>query len=248
MARLASDFNAGAGLNGGDNFPVNIAWPSRDVLTTIFGGQSHAYVGKLELNGSDWGNTTVWHEFGHELMYRTTTPGSYFTGIGGGFNYSYIPGFAFGSHYGYEQQGYQLAFNEGWADYFAALVGWHNSYSNYIFPSARYCNGSCTMAGNFVYASGGENEMRISSFLFQYTKDILAASTPVTTLQVAFGKVRNSMWNGGRYNIDIHEAWPWWIRSTLPGGTGTLPNAPSSSFTATKTVALNTYMDTSRIP
>ena len=250
MARLASDFNADALLNGGDHFPLNIAWPSRDPIT-IGGGQSHAYVGKIELNGADWGNTTVWHEFGHELMYRTTTPNAYSFGVSQGVSYSLISSFAFGSHFGYEQQGYQLAFNEGWADYFAALVGYSNSYSTYIFPSARSCNGVCfmnTTSGTFsVYPVGGENEMRVSSFLFQYTKDILSPNASIS-LQAAFGRVRNSLWNAGRYNVDIHEAWPWWIRSTLPGDTGALPSAPSVSYTATKNLAINNYMDTSRIP
>ena len=111
---------------------------------------------------------------------------------------------------------------------------------------ARFGRGTVIL---LVGEMGGENESRVSSFLFQYTKDILASKpVSVSTVQTAFGKVRNSLWNAGRYNVDIHEAWPLWIRSTLPGGTGALPSAPSVSYTATKNLAINNYMDTSRIP
>ncbi len=232
MTQLASDFNAKAGGDGGVNFGVHTVWPA--ILT----GVSYTVVSRLNLLGSDWIlPLTIFHEFGHEVMYYTADPARYdaaFRSPGAIF----FPVFAFGSHDGYEQQNYQLAYNEGWGNYFGFLVMQYTGYdASSRIPFAYYaCNGlSCNINGQPVWPGGGENEHRISTFLYRYTSEVLK---PVLGSHIAgFGAIRSKLWKVGKYNVDIHDAWAWWVKPTMP-----------PMYTSTvRTIGVDTFMDLSRI-
>ncbi|NJK43314.1 MAG: hypothetical protein HC933_02790 [Pleurocapsa sp. SU_196_0] len=240
MAQLAQEYNVAAGGAGADYFPLRIAWPSR----IPFGYTSFAPVAKLELFGSHWLDPyIVWHEFGHELMYRTSTPDSYMWAFNGGAFSMTMPSFAFGMHDGFTQENYQLAYNEGWANYLYKTLSVHYGLSTtvYLYPY-DICSRTFSCS---AWPVGGENELRISTFLYQYTDQVLRPNLG-NSFRNGFGAIRSRLWNVGRYNVDIHEAWPWWLRSSIPGG-----YVPGSSLTwldRTREIAYDTYMDLSRIP
>ena len=181
---MAQDFNVGAGGAGATYFPIRVAWPTRlnplnwigwDVTT------SYAPVAKLEIYGAQWIYPYIsWHEFGHNMMYRTSNPTTY--------NYAYnngpfsvtIPSFASGTHAVKVQQNGELAYNEGFANYFYVML---QKYYNYNFNSYGYvgwendylkgCNGSFCNA----FPSGNENESRVSTFLYRYTNEALVSAS-----------------------------------------------------------------------
>jgi hypothetical protein len=250
LGTMALAFNESAGLNGASRFPVRIMWPSRDVLS-LFGGTSHAYVSKIELNGADWiKEQTVWHEFGHELMYRTASPSWYDVAYYAGYASFAIPSFHWGPHSLHDKEIYDLAFNEGWGNYFSNLM-YIKNFGSY-FSVFSYCTWYCTNSGDVVWNVGGENESRVATLLTRYTQDVLQVWPSSISLEAAFGKVRSSMWNMGSYQVDLHDVWKNKIRNnqppTLTYSTTLGYNVWSDSFVKTHNIATSTYMDLSRLP
>jgi hypothetical protein len=231
MVQLAQDFNVGAGGNGASYFPIRIIWPTRlnPAGWVGAGGGSFAPVAKLEIDGGHWFYPYIaWHEFGHNWVYRTAAPSGYQSTYDLGIGILGLPGFAFGTHYGTEQQNVELAFNEGFANYFYVMLEDH--YNITFNPwltsdNLRKCNRSC-----LAFQSGNENEYRVSTFLYRYTKEVLSASNSLG-VQRNLGVLRSRLWNLGRYNFSFVEFWRDYLRSTLPAGYGSL----------TKQIADDTY-------
>jgi hypothetical protein len=179
MVQLAQNYNVAAGGDGSSYFPVRITWPSRlnfcawEQMTNVclaFGptqSTSFALISKMEILGREWSSTyTAWHEFGHEMMYRTSNDAGYQLAYFRGPHeiLQIIPQFAFGGHNLTEQQNPTLAYNEGFANYFYVMLQDH-----YGIPSPNYgfrdCNSSFC-----AYPSGNENESRVSTFLYRYSR------------------------------------------------------------------------------
>ncbi|WP_216673633.1 hypothetical protein [Pyxidicoccus fallax] len=241
LIQYAEEFNAYAGGAGAAFFPLRVAWPTHVPFTSV----SFATVSKLELVEADWADPfTVWHEFGHELMYFTTSEATWYWAYDQGPLAITFPAFAWGSHSGYEQQNTELAYNEGWANYFGTLLAkWHGypvGGNGYDF-SGTYtrCNGpGCTYgSAGLVWANGNENEMRVSTFLYRYNAEVLQAAYGLGP-RGAFGRMRERLWSVGRYDVDIHEAWEWWLQPTMPAGWEWKVSE----------IAADTFMDTGRIP
>jgi hypothetical protein len=241
----ATAFNVATGSAGATSFPYRVSWPSNDIviwggaITSALGisgpGTSHAYISRIELLGEHWGNLwTILHEFGHEVMYYTAKPTSYIAAASG--TGWMIPGFHFGSHGGFEQEIYDLAYNEGWATYFA------NSVARALGPTAVSQIPNYTRRADLdsrVHKNGGENEFLVSTFLYRYMVEVLAPASG-GDIDGSFGKIRGSLMNAGRYDVDIHQAWPWWIKSTMPSG--------AIAAAKIRQIAIDSYMDLSRIP
>ncbi|RKH19223.1 hypothetical protein D7X74_07335 [Corallococcus sp. CA047B] len=241
LIQHAEEFNAYAGGTGGSYFSLRVAWPTHVPFTSV----SFATVSKLELVEQDWADPfTVWHEFGHELMYFTTSPVSWYSAYELGALAITFPSFAYGSHFGTEQQHPELAYNEGWASYFGALLAqWHGypvggNLRNFA-TTITGCNGAgCTYGdAGTVWANGNENEMRVSTFLYRYNVEVLQAAYGLGP-RGAFGRMRERLFYVGRYDVDIHEAWEWWLRPTMP---------PGWEWKVSQ-IASDTFMDTGRIP
>ena len=205
----AEDFNNKAGGTGSDYFPLRIAWPQRIPFTNV----SFAAVGKLELQGPDWLSTyTQWHEFGHELMYRTATQTNYLYWYTlGSFSESF-PAFSWGTHSGYEAQSLDLAYNEGWANMYANLV-WRDLYGN---APLAYVN--CINDGIYTCSAAiDNNEQRVGTFLYRYINTVLTPTTANgSNWQSAFGTLRLKLWNVGTYGIGLAQSWNNWLVATLP--------------------------------
>jgi hypothetical protein len=231
LSMQAFQYNLESGGAGAGYFPYRISWPSNDIVqwggwyinqgatlaALLYPGSpnpvvyptSHAYVSRIEIRGEDWINPfTILHEFGHEVMYFTSNPIAYGQAYGPlAFN---LPIFAFGSHDGVSQQNYQLAYNEGWASYFAncvlhALGRQDLTYNASIYAMKPVVGEAVdtTYYNDRVYKAGGENESRVSTFLYAYTDRVLSTGIGFDT---AYGRIRGSLWGIGRYNLDIHEA------------------------------------------
>jgi hypothetical protein len=240
LIQKAAQFNVDAGGPGANHFPLRVSWPTHVPGAAV----SFAMVTKLELTENDWNDPfSVWHEFGHELMYYTATPStwSYFYSLG---SFSVvIPAFSFGSHSGEEQQDPEIAYNDGWANYFATMMATYygqtvgiNGYDS--SSSLTACNGTgCRYYGHAVWANGNENEMRVATFLYRYTLEVLQSAHGLGP-RGAFGRVRERLWNVGRYDVDIHESWQWWLRGGMPSG----------REVKVRQLASDTLMNTSRIP
>jgi hypothetical protein len=243
MVQIAQDFNVGAGGAGATYFPVRIAWPSRlNPINWIgFVTYSFALVSKLEIEGGAWIYPYIaWHEFGHEMMYRTSYPGGYTSAYNGGAFSVAIPSFAWGSHDYAQKENVELAYNEGFANYFYIML---QDYYQYSFNSwvggeedryFRKCNSSLCGA----HAVGNENESRISTFLYRYTNEVLyrpISINPNNTVsaQQAFGLIRSKLWSVGYYNTNLTDAWKNWLKVTLP--------LDNSAKIKTKSIANDTY-------
>jgi hypothetical protein len=239
LIQLAEQFNVYAGGAGANYFPLRVAWPTHVPFTSV----SFATVSKLELVEEDWADPfSVWHEFGHELMYYTADEPAWQMSYSAGPHSIAFPVFAWGSHTGHEQQHPELAYNEGWSNYFGTLMALSHGYvvgiNGHDYSDAlTRCNGEGCSYGPKVYPNGNENEMRVSTFLYRYNVEVLQAAFGLGR-RGAFGRMRERLWNVGRYNVDIHEAWEWWLQPTLPAGWE--PTVWQ--------IAYDTHMDTGRIP
>jgi hypothetical protein len=242
MVQAAQEFNVEAGGDGASYFPIRIMWPSRLDPRGWFASpyvSSFAPVAKLEILGPDWLYPYIaWHEFGHNLMYRTSAPNVYTAVYNTGYNSLTPPGFAWGSHGGYEQQNPELAYNEGFANYFYAMVQDHfGIYFNdiYVYPF-RNCNSTSCSA----HSVGNENELRVSTFLYRYTQEVLRPANNNISARQAYGKVRSALWNIGQYNLSFSTAWDTKIKATLP--------ANSMFLNVTKSIANDTYLTLTGLP
>ena len=175
MVQMAQDFNVGAGGAGATYFPMRIAWPSRtlDIATNSF-----AALGKLEIRGEHWFYPYMaWHEFGHELMYRTSNPSAFLWAYGQGAFSIYSPAFAWGTHYINTQENVELAYNEGFANYFYVMLqDYYNmdfSYWNGSKADDTYYFRNCSKSSCIAYPVGNENESRVATFLYRYTNEVL---------------------------------------------------------------------------
>jgi hypothetical protein len=170
MVQMAQDFNVGAGGAGATYFPIRVAWPTRIDPTGWFGsGTSFAPVAKLEILGPHWLYPYIaWHEFGHNMMYRTANPNGYTTAYNGGAFSIALPAFAFGTHGIASQENIELAYNEGFANYFYVMV---QDYYAYYFNSwgfvgwEDYYLRGCNTALCGAYPVGDQSEARVSTFL-----------------------------------------------------------------------------------
>ncbi len=233
MVQLAQEFNVDAGGDGASYFPIRIAWPQR-----ISGG-NFAPVAKLEILGSDWLYPYIaWHEFGHNLMYRTSAPNPYSWAYGSGPFSITSPAFSWGTHGGYEQQNPELAYNEGFANYFYAMVQDHiGIYFNDIYG---YPFRDCNLTSCSAHRVGNENELRVSTFLYRYTQEVLRPANNNISAREAYGKVRSTLWNIGQYNLSFSTAWDTKIKTTLPTN--------STFLSATKSIADATYLTLTGLP
>jgi hypothetical protein len=266
MVQMAQDFNVDAGGAGATYFPIRIAWPTRlNPLNWvgISSSTSYAPVAKLEIFGSEWLYPYIaWHEFGHNMMYRTANPGTYSSAYNfGAFSIS-IPNFAIGTHYVYAKQNVELAYNEGFANFFYVMLQDYYDFNFNAYQSDTYYFRNCvntpavpaTPITPFIpayscdaYASGIENESRVSTFLYRYTQEVLkpvnfqcGSTTSLIDIECrkiaargSFGLVRSRLWNVGYYNTSFSAAWINWLKSTLPSS--------SSYQTKTKDIATSTY-------
>jgi hypothetical protein len=197
--------------------------------------------------------TIAWHEFGHNMMYRTANPTAY--------NWAYsaspfslgIPQFAWGSHNPPDSQHPELAYNEGFANYFFVLLqdyygitfnpyGWEDYFSgcnNYPTP---------TQSGCIAYPVGDQNESRVSTFFYRYTQEVLRPANNNINAQTAYGLIRARLWNVGQYNVSFSTAWFNWLQYTLPNGSYT-ENGQSYTYKAlTKIIANQTYFALVGVP
>jgi hypothetical protein len=243
MVQLAQDYNVAAGDSGASYFPVRISWPSRlnpcgweqmINLCLAFANPptptSFALISKMEILGWEWSLTyTAWHEFGHELMYRTSNDAGYQLAFFRGPHeiFQIIPQFAFGNHGLIEQQNPTLAYNEGFANYLYVMLQDH-----YGIPGSGYSFRDCN-SSSCAYASGNENESRVSTFLYRYTQEVIKPANGISSIQ-AFGRIRASLWYIGHVAFGFSGAWDARIRPN------TLPSA-SSYLNTTKAIANNTY-------
>lgn len=240
MVQYAQDYNVDAGGGGGSYFPVRISWPSR-LDPRGWGGSteisSFALVSKLDIIGPDWLHPFIaWHEFGHELMYRTSNDPAYqLAYFRGPHELLYIlPQFPFGEHNPINIQNPILAYNEGFANYFYALVSeksgivdtkWTWNFTN--------CGINCG-----IPAVGEQNELRVSSFLYRYTNEVVKPANEIS-LQAAYGKIREQIWGFGHYALTFSQMWYFRIKTTLP--TTVTPNYAQT----TKNIAIETTFATS---
>ncbi len=244
MVQAAQEFNVGAGGDGATYFPVRIAYPSRIPFSDWLGGTSFALVAKMEIRGEHWLYPYIaWHEFGHEMLYRTAIPSQYTWAYDflGSFS-AYAPTFAWGTHYVSQQQNVELAYNEGFANYFFVMLqdhyginfnswsyqGWENDY-------LRGCNGSSCNA----YADGNQSEARVATFLYRYTNEVLKPANGITA-QNAYGLIRSRLWASSYYSLSFSNAWSNWIQQTLP--------SDQSYKTLTKSIATSTYFSLAGVP
>ncbi len=166
MVQAAQEFNVGAGGGGASYFPIRIAWPSRIPFSDWANGTSFALVSKLEIRGEHWFYPYIaWHEFGHNMLYRTANPNAYQLAYGAGPFSVIIPQFAFGTHILSAQQNVELAYNEGFANYFFVVLQDHYgiTFNPWLDDSfLRNCGVSCR-----AFSDGNQNESRISTFFLQ---------------------------------------------------------------------------------
>jgi hypothetical protein len=229
MVQLAQDYNVTAGGAGAEYFKLRVAWPSRIDL----GGTSFALVSKLEIRGPEWLSPyTAWHEFGHELMYHTTSPAGYWLAyFRGPFALTdIIPPFQWGSHGGSEQQNVSLAYNEGFANYVYAMVAEFNGFGTSSVPYFTQCNGT---AGCSAYTNGDENERRVSTFLYRYSKEVLSPSTSSVNMLNSFNLIRSRLYGVNFMALSFSNAWQNWFQYTLPNDTTFKAKA--------KTIATDTF-------
>ncbi len=240
MVQAAQEFNVGAGGDGASYFPIRIVWPTR------LPGGNFAPVARLEILGSDWFYPYIaWHEFGHNMMYRTARPSG-----AGGYTWAYdfgafsivSPAFAWGNHDIDQQENVELAYNEGFANYFYLMLQ-----DNFNFNFAPWTNDSQLRGCNYfpscaAHNVGNENESRVSTFFYRYTQEVVKPFNGITA-QAAFGKVRARLWDIGAYNLSFSTAWS----SRLKTLHDSLP-AESPYRTLTKSIADATFFTLAGVP
>ncbi len=244
MVQMAQDYNVEAGGNGATYFPIRISWPTRLDPRGWFASPyvtSFAPVAKLEILGPHWLYPYIaWHEFGHNMMYRTSKPDEYATAYAQGPNSVYLPLFAWGSHDIDLQENVELAYNEGFANYFYVMLQdrYDFNFNTYTTDSKfRSCNyyPSCN-----AYPIGDQNESRVSTFMYRYTQEVLRPANNGISAKAAYGLIRSSLWNAGQYNLSFSTAWDTKIKTTLP--------SISNFLTATKAIADATYLTLTGLP
>jgi hypothetical protein len=242
MVQAAQEFNVEANGDGATYFPIRIMWPTRLDPRGWFASpyvSSFAPVAKLEVLGPDWLYPYIaWHEFGHNLLYRTSAPNAYTIAYNGGSNSVALPAFAWGTHGGYEQQNPELAYNEGFANYFYAMV--QDQVGIYFNDIYGYPFRDCNLTSCSAHRVGNENELRVSTFLYRYTQEVLIPANNYISAREAYGKVRSTLWNIGQYNLSFSTAWDTKIKTTLPTN--------STFLSATKSIADATYLTLAGLP
>ncbi len=248
MVQMAEDYNVAAGGAGATYFPMRTSWPSRTLGVV---NNSFAALGKLEIFGPHWLIPYIaWHEFGHELMYRTSNPSQFMYTYDQGAFTIFFPNFAWGSHNYNDKQHFELAYNDGFANYFYVLMQDYYNFDFNQYASDSYYFRECSNITAVLplipekicdaYRSGDENESRVSTFLYRYTQEVLVPANGNIGAQSAFGLIRSKLWNVGYYNTNLSTAWNNWLKVTLPSA--------NPYLIKTKKIATETFFSLAGLP
>ena len=136
------------------------------------------------------------------------------------------------------------ALNEGFADYFYEMTRdyYSRSGTNYVPDIWDYimktCGTICPIDTTSNVPSGGGNEARISSFLYQYTTKLIAPYNGMGNT-AAFGVVRDSIKDTGTFNQGFYDVWNSYFKKSYTSLNSGYLNPCTTGTVVNKTYAVS---------
>lgn len=211
--------------------PVKIFWPG--VLVNN-GYDAYSPISRIVLGSARWPTTSpVVHEYGHNIKYYWDDRNKFNCALNSAVLVAVAsgcldPDFADTSalnggyqHYAANSYGQPIGMNEGWANAFYEVVALKFGTSLVVddpgvYPQASRCNKTptCYSYGpSYVEAAYGPgNELRVSTFLYRYTTEILACNNPNNVLN-AYKRLTETL---GKTRAGIYELWNNYLYRSFP--------------------------------
>lgn len=211
--------------------PVKIFWPGQLVSSAT---DAYSPISRIILGTAGWMTTQpIIHEYGHNVKYYWDDRDKFdcaWNFLAGNLAYWCLdPNFGDSSiisggylHYPGASYGQPKAANEGWANAFYEVVRtkFSNLFVTYsgVYPQASTCNKvpTCYSYPNATSwteaAYGPGNELRVSTFLYRFTKEILACNN-INNMPGAYKRLTENL---GNTQAGIYDLWNNYLYRAFP--------------------------------